>query len=171
MTIAGRRNPVRIRARTRRLGNQLDEATANSLVHFSLTQISMKAGIKKHGERAKESIKTKLTQLHDMHTYKTLKSHSLTRQQKRKALRMLMFLKEKRDVKVKGRGCAYGIKKIINTLQKEKASPTVTLESVIITATIDASEVREVAVTDIPGVYLHKEIEEEVWVMFEGILA
>jgi hypothetical protein len=42
-----------------------------------------------------------------------------------------------------------------NTLQRKKAAPTVALESVFITSTIDANESRKVVTIDIPGAFLH----------------
>jgi hypothetical protein len=43
-----------------------------------------------------------------------------------------------------------------NTLQvKKPAAPTVALESVFITSTIDANESRKVVTIDIPGAFLH----------------
>ena len=50
-------------------------------------------------------------------------------------------------------------------------SPTVSTEAVMITATIDALEGRDVAVVDIPGAYLSADMENEVHVVFRGTLA
>ena len=45
------------------------------------------------------------------------------------------------------------------------------LESVLITAKINADERLDVVITDIPGAFLHTEMEEEFLIMFEGTLA
>jgi hypothetical protein len=62
-----------------------------------------------------------------------------------------VFLKEKRDGSVKGRTCADGRKQRETAEPGTATSPTVTLESVLITSTIEAFEGREVVVVDILG--------------------
>ena len=44
-------------------------------------------------------------------------------------------------------------------------------ESVFITAAIDAHERRDIAVTDIPGAFLHTESDEKVLVILRGEMA
>jgi hypothetical protein len=46
--------------------------------------------------------------------------------------------------------------------------PTMSLESVLITSTIEAFEVKEVAVVDIPGAYLSADMDEEVIMLLRG---
>jgi hypothetical protein len=59
-----------------------------------------------------------------------------------------------------------------NTLQKEEAAaPTVALESVFITSTIDAKEGRKVVTIDIPGAFLHVNNDDDVIVKMVGTLA
>ena len=53
---------------------------------------------------------------------------------------MLIFLKEKRDGNVKARLCANGSVQREHVAKEEAAVPTVALESVFVTATIDAKE-------------------------------
>ena len=81
-----------------------------------------------------------------------------------------MFLKEKRDGSIKGRGVADGRKQRDKIEPKDATSPTVSTESVMLTATIDALEGRDVAVVDIPGAYLSADMDDEVHVVFIGKL-
>jgi hypothetical protein len=53
---------------------------------------------------------------------------------------LLIFLKEKRDGKIKARLCANGSVQREHVAKEEAAAPTVALESVFVTATIDAKE-------------------------------
>ena len=53
-----------------------------------------------------------------------------------------MFLKEKRDGTIKGRGCADGRKQREYTNKEDASSPTVAIESVFLTSVIDAHEAR-----------------------------
>lgn len=49
-----------------------------------------------------------MTQLHVRKVVKPKTAHMLTREEKTAALDYLMFLKQKRDGSIKGRGCADG---------------------------------------------------------------
>ena len=73
-----------------------------------------------------------------------------------------MFLKEKRDGTIKARGCAHGRSQCEYTTKAETSSPTVSLEAMMMSCAIDAREGRHVAVTDIPGAFLHADMEEDV---------
>jgi hypothetical protein len=81
-----------------------------------------------------------------------------------------MFLKEKRDGSITGRAFADGIKQREGSTKSDATSPTVALESVLITATIDAHEGREVAIVDAPGAYLTADMDEEVFMCLRGRL-
>jgi hypothetical protein len=50
----------------------------------------------------------------------------------------------------------------------DATSPTVTLESVFITATIDAFEGRYVTIVDVPGAFLSADMDEEVIMTIRG---
>ena len=54
---------------------------------------------------------------------------------------------------------------------RDAPSPTVSTEAVMLNVTIGALEGRNVAVVDIPGAYMISEMDEEVHVVFGGILA
>ena len=86
-------------------------------------------------------------------------------------MRLLMFLKQKRDNTLKGRGCEDGCKQRKMYDKEEATSPTVALESVLLTATIDAHERRDVAIVEIPGAVLQANLDDDVWVPFDGTLA
>jgi hypothetical protein len=55
--------------------------------------------------------------------------------------------------------------------KSDATSPTVALESVLITATIDGHEGQEVAIVDVPGAYLTANMDEEVFMCLRGRLA
>ncbi len=82
-----------------------------------------------------------------------------------------MFLKEKRNGTVKARSCANGSVQRSHVAKEEAASPTVALESVFVTAAIDARENREVVTVDIPGAFLHATNDDYVVMRMNGTLA
>ena len=71
---------------------------------------------------------------------------------------------------IKGRGVVDGRKQRDKIKPKDATSPTVSTEAVMLTATIDALEGRDVAVVDIPGEYLSANMGNEVHVMLKGTL-
>ena len=82
-----------------------------------------------------------------------------------------MFLKQKRSGKIKGRGCADGRKQRVYKSKADVSSPTVAIESVILSGAIDAAERRDVATCDIPGAFMQTDIDELIHVRMDGELA
>ena len=70
-----------------------------------------------------------------------------------------MFLKKKRSRKIKGRAVADGRKQREGLKKSDVTSPTAATELVLITAEIDATEGRDVAVIDAPGAFMMAEME------------
>jgi hypothetical protein len=97
---------------------------------------------------------------------------SLTYVEKKKALFSLMFLKENRDSSIKARMCADGHKQKDGTwANQDTTSPTVATESVFITAVIDTHKGRDVACFNIPGAFLHTDIDKDITMVLKGRLA
>jgi hypothetical protein len=90
---------------------------------------------------------------------------------RKKALAYLMFLKQKRCGKIKGRGCADGRKQRLYKTKEEVSSPTVRTESVMLSCVIDATEGRDVATADVPGAFMQTDIDEDVYIRMSGPLA
>ena len=68
-----------------------------------MTQMTAKAGIKKHGELAIAALVKELSHnLHDKDVIEGKRYDQLTDDQRRKALRAIALVKEKRDGRVKG---------------------------------------------------------------------
>jgi hypothetical protein len=74
-----------------------------------------------------------------------------------------LFLTKKR--------CADGRKQRETTNKGDASAPTVSIEAVMLSATIDAMEERDVATVDIPGAFMQADIDEVVHVKFEGKIA
>lgn len=134
-------------------------------------QYSVKKGIQLFGDRARESVSKELQQLHDYKTYTPVYAHELTPEQKREALNSLIFITEKRCGRIKSRACVDGSAQRANSEKGAAASPTVMNDSVFITSAIDAHEGRKVVTCDIPGAFLHADLDEEVVMLLRGQLA
>eukprot|EP00956_Cyclotella_meneghiniana_P002566 scaffold3022_cov42-Cyclotella_meneghiniana.AAC.2 len=134
-------------------------------------QYSINKGIRLFGERAKDSVRKELRQLHDYVTYTPIHAHELTPEQKKQALASLIFITEKRCGRIKARACANGSTQRGYIPKETTASPTVMNDSVMITSAVDAHEEREVVTLDIPGAFLHADLDEEVVMLLRGQLA
>ena len=55
--------------------------------------------------------------------------------------------------------------------KEEAAAPTVVLESVFVTGTIDAKEKQKVVMIDVPGAFLHADNKEYMIMKMNGSLA
>ena len=73
-----------------------------------------------------------------------------------------MFLKQKHDNTVKGRGCANGTKQRNHYDKEDAASPTVALESLLLTSVVDAHKQQDVVVVDILGDFLQADLDNNV---------
>jgi hypothetical protein len=84
-----------------------------------------------------------------------------------------MFLKQKRDGKIKGRTVAGGNKQRGYIPKEDASSPTVATESVLLSCIIDAEEGRDVAVIDIPNAFIQTRVEDEkdmAFIKIRGVL-
>jgi hypothetical protein len=86
------------------------------------------------------------------------------------ALSYLLFLKQKRSRQIKGRGCADGCCQHVYSIKGDVSSPTVAIESVLLTITIDAFKAQDVATVDIPGAFLQAEMEGVVYVRLTDVV-
>ena len=102
-----------------------------------------------------------MKQLHDRSCWKPIRLEDLTPSERRKALESLIFLVEKKDGRLKSRHCANGSKQRNWINSEEATSPTVMTESVMITATIEAEEERDVATFDIPNAFIQTHVDEK----------
>ena len=134
-------------------------------------QYGLEAGLKHFGEGGEMAVSKELKQFNVYDVFKPLYADKLSDEKKSKALTLLTFLREKQDGKVKARSCANGSVQREHVAKEEAAAPTVALESVFVTATIDAKEKREIVTIDIPGAFLHADNNDYVIMKMNGSLA
>jgi hypothetical protein len=89
-----------------------------------MTQLSLKAGLKEWGDGAQEAVHSEMKQLHFRDTFKPMHWHELNETQKKTVLESHMFLKQKRDSKIKDRTVADGNKQRDFISKEEASSPT-----------------------------------------------
>eukprot|EP00804_Cyclotella_cryptica_P031175 CCRYP_011748-RA/>CCRYP_011748-RA protein AED:0.26 eAED:0.26 QI:0/0/0/1/0/0/5/0/530 len=98
-------------------------------------------------------------------------THELTPDQKKQALASLIFLTEKWCGRIKTRACVNGSAQRDYIPKESAASPTVMNDCVMIQSAIGAHEGRVVVTLDIPGAFLHADLDEEVIMLLRGQLA
>ena len=130
------------------------------IVHHALNHYSVKADIKKFVNVRATTVSDELLQLHTNDAFTPVDAKTLSREQKKRALRSLMFLKKKRDGKTKGRACVDGRKQRDIYAKEDASSPMVSIEVVLLTSVIIALEDKDGTVTDIPGSYLTTDADE-----------
>ena len=141
------------------------------MLHCAFTQLSLKQGIKRWGQAGKDAVTAEMHQMHNKSVIRPIHPDSMTNLEKLRALRSIIFLKQKRDGRIKARACADGRPQRKIYKKEDASSPTVKTESVILSAVQDAMENRDVAVADIPGAFLNAYLDDLVHMRLEGILA
>jgi hypothetical protein len=109
--------------------------------------------------------------MHDMNAFQPVARELLSKEDRAKALASLMFLKKKRDKSVKARMCTNGRNQRGDWTKQDATSPTILMEVVFITPVIEAYEECDVACFDIPGAFLHANLDKDITMILKGRLA
>ena len=142
-------------------------SVVKKIVRASMTQMSAKRGFKEFGNQAIASMFKELKQLHvgameGKPVVEPVNVKDTSPEQRKKALEAVALIKLKRSGDIKSRVCANGKKqKWYLKGDEDFSSPTAMLESIILTLVIDALEERDIAIVDVPGAYLHAELQDE----------
>jgi hypothetical protein len=132
-----------------------------TVVASVMTQLSLKVGLKQWGWKAKDAAYSEMKQLHFRNKFTPLLWSDIPENQLKTVLKSHMFLKLKRDGKIKGRTVAGGNKQRDYISKEDASSLTVATEAVLLTCIVDAEEGRDVAVIDIPNAFIQTKIDDE----------
>jgi hypothetical protein len=130
--------------------------------------MSAKVGSKKHGKVAIDALFDEFLQLHDLNVFNPHSASSLTREQKKAALRAISVMKEKHCGKIKGRTVAGGrVQKGLYGKEKT-ASPTISTDALVMSILIDACKKWDVVTADVSGAYLRADsaLKERRWIYY-----
>ncbi len=105
-------------------GKSYEQYFAQIMKHCAHAQCSFKAGLKKHKNKGLTACKEELEQLHLRDTFNPLMPSDMSVEDKKKAFESIIFLKEKRDGRLKARACADGRKQRGEIAKEDAASPT-----------------------------------------------
>jgi hypothetical protein len=87
-----------------------------------------------------------------------------------RVLSLLLFLKEKRTGKIKGRACLNGAPQRAYIPKEDAASPRMWMESTFITGAIVASKRRKVRCYDVPSAFVNTDVDKDVLMVLKGEL-
>ena len=138
-------------------------------------QYLLHEGLRRFGTKGRDAVKKEVKQLHDRLCFKPIDVSTLTKEEKRKAQVALIFLTEKRDGTIKARE-VYNGKPTREWLSREDAaSPTASLESLILLGVIDVKETRDVMCVDIPNAFIqarlpNADVGERIIMKITGVL-
>ncbi len=138
---------------------------------YMMTQYNLKARLRKFGDKGKMAAMEEMMQLHIMDMWKAMDPAKLSREEQMQALSLVLFLKEKRTGKIKGRACLNGAPQQANIPKEDAASPTVSTESTFITGVIVASKHRKVRCYNIPSALINTDVDKDVLMVLKGELA
>ncbi|KAG7352856.1 reverse transcriptase RNA-dependent DNA polymerase [Nitzschia inconspicua] len=144
--------------------------THQTLFCLVTAQMTANKGVKIFGKAGEEAIEKELRQLLTRNVMHGVHSQELTQEQRRAALRYLMFLKEKRCGTIKGRGCADGRKQRLYKSKEETSSPALSIEALLLSCVIDAYERRCVLTCDIPGAFMQADMDELLHLKLDGTI-
>jgi hypothetical protein len=144
-----------------------------NIVAAIMTQLLLKTGLKEWGYQAFTAAQSEMKQLHLRNTFKPKHWRELSQVQRQTVLECHIFLKQKRDEKIKGRTVAGGNKQRDYISKEDASSPTVSTEAVLLSCIIGAEEGRDVTVVDIPNAFVQTRDQNEkdmAFIKIRGVL-
>ena len=134
--------------------NEFEHKGKTKVLEKAFTQYTLSKAEKKFGKKGFDTGFKEFDQLHKKSVLQPKKVSELSEEEKKKVLESLIFIKEKRDGTLKGRTCANGRKQCGHVKKEDAASPTVSLETVLLTCVMEAKEERDIAIIDILNAFV-----------------
>ena len=162
---------------TRRYGHRDGPWRRDDSIFERGFRISAKAGIDRFGDGAVEAILKELRAILEKEVFEFIDPGTLTRAQRRRLIRGFIFLKEKflangEFDKLKARLVAGGhMQDRSSYMVEELASPTASLQSVFMTATLASLESRHIMTLDIGSAYLNAFMVKDVFMVLDSEIA
>lgn len=124
------------------------------LVVTILTQYHMYNGLKVFGDSGIVAVMKELNKIRDRMVMNPKNTEVISHKEKKAALQYLMFLKQNRCSKIKGKGCVDGRKQRDYITKNKMSAPTLATEALFLMRLIDDMENRHSATLGIPGSFI-----------------
>ena len=129
------------------------DVVATVLEYILKQQYIFNRGLKIFRKKGKNATTKELRQSHNMDALIPLDASSLSDEERKMVIALLMFLTQKWDGLIQAWQCANGHKQYEYMEKDESALPTVLIKAIFLTITIEATDRREVAVVDLLGAF------------------
>ena len=130
-----------------------ERVTKNKCITCSQTY-NLKQGIKEFGKEGEQAVTKEMKQLLDRSVFSPIHPHKMSDSEQKKAMESLIFLTQKKDGTIKAKACANGSTQRQYIPKEEASSPTTSMESILITGTIDAKQGQDILTADIPNAFV-----------------
>jgi hypothetical protein len=124
-------------------------------------QYQLEGDIKQFCKWGETAVTKELNQFNEYQVFKPQHMNNLSEEEKKTALLLHIHLKEKKSRYIKSRSCKNGNPQREHVAKEEAAGPTMALELVFITSTIDAKE-SEMWSQHIPVAFLHADNKDNI---------
>ena len=116
----------------------------------------MNKGFNKFGKNGHNAPHKESHQTHNRMVTDPVNENSLTPGEQKTAMKILIFLTDKRDGRTKGRTCVNGSTQRSRTSKDEASSPKDATESMLLNAAMQAKEERDAMTIDVPNAFRQK---------------
>ncbi len=127
---------------------------SSKVVGMVMTQLSLKAALKQWGKDAKAAVEAEAKQLHWHNSFRPVHWKDVDKERQKQILESHVFMKKKRTGQIKACKVAGGNKHRDFISKENASSPTVAMESVLLTSLVDVQENHDVAIVDIPNAFI-----------------
>ena len=142
-------------------GQRYEQTHIMMAIEYVLQQYSLAKGLEKFGKKGEDAAIEELRQQHLRDSFKPMIPSGIPEEKKKEILDSIMLLTEKDDGVIKGRNCANGSVQRKYISKEDTASPTAKLESILLTAVIEAKEDRDTRTVDIPNAFMQTRVEDD----------
>jgi hypothetical protein len=132
---------------------------SSKVVEMVMTQLSLKAALKQWGKDAKAAVEAEAKQLHWRNSFRPVHWKDVDKERRKQILESHVFVKKKRTGQIKARKVTGGNKQRDFISKENASSPTVAMESVLLTSLVDAQENCDIAIVDILNAFIQMVVE------------
>jgi hypothetical protein len=132
----------------------------SKVMEVVMTQLTLNAALKQWGKDAKAAVEAEAKQLHWCNSFRPIHWKDVNKERRKQILESHVFVK-KRTGQIKAHKVAGGNKQRDFISKENASSPTVAMESVLLTSLVDAQENRDVAIVDIPNAFIQTVVEND----------
>ena len=131
--------------------NETMDCLNDKQVHAFVQTYSSKQGLKRFGEKEKQTVNKEMKQLHNRKVFEPIHINKLTKRECERAMESLIFLAEKCDKSIKTHACAVRSTQHSYIAQEEATRLTAATKAILITGVIGEKQDRDVMTVDTPN--------------------